>query len=306
MILLPLLLALAAEGPFPSATISSGELTAQLYLPDAKVGYYRGTRFDWSGQIGSLRSGQHEYFGQWFEKYDPKLHDSIQGPVEEFSELGFADAAPGGEFVRVGIGVVRRPDAKPFDRFRTYEITDPGRWEVRRGKDRVTMTHTVRGAGYAYRYTKTVRLRGKEMVIAHELQNTGSKAMELTQYNHQFFVMDGKPTGPETQVTFPFSLQPKRVPAAELATVAGGEIQYRRELQKGESVFGTFAGAPAEGYDIRVGRKDTGASVRIRGDRPIESLVFWSIRTTVCPEPYVRVDTAPGKKTAWSYRYTFE
>jgi hypothetical protein len=55
-----------------------------------------------------------------------------------------------------------------------------------------------------------------------------------------------------------------------------------------------------------VGRRDTGAQVRIRGDRPLDSLAFWSIRSTVCPEPYVRIDTAPGKKTRWTYRYTFE
>src|SRR6187551_2219312 len=106
MLLLPLLLAFAVEPPFPgfpSAAVANDKLTVKLYLPDANAGYYRGTRFDWSGQIGSLKTAKHEYFGQWFEKYDPKLHDSIQGPVEEFSELGFEEAAPGGRFLRVGI-----------------------------------------------------------------------------------------------------------------------------------------------------------------------------------------------------------
>jgi hypothetical protein len=72
----------AAE--FPSAEISNGLITAELYLPDPEKGYYRGTRFDWSGNMYSLKTKDHEYFGQWFEKYDPKLHDAIMGPVEEF------------------------------------------------------------------------------------------------------------------------------------------------------------------------------------------------------------------------------
>jgi len=55
-----------------------------------------------------------------------------------------------------------------------------------------------------------------------------------------------------------------------------------------------------------VARRDSGAGVRIVGDRPIEDLVFWSIRTTVCPEPYIRVDTAPGGRTRWTYTYTFK
>jgi hypothetical protein len=315
MFILPILLCLAADQPladFPSASISNGKLSAKLYLPDAQKGYYRATRFDWSGQMASLKSEKHEYFGQWFDKYDPKLHDSIQGPVEEFntdtSALGFDEAAVGGVFLRVGVGALRKPDAKPYERFRTYEIVDPGVWTVKRGKDRIRFVHTIQAAGYAYRYTKTIRLVGKEMIIGHELKNTGAKALPVSQYNHQFFMMDGKPTGPETQVTFPFALKAKRSPPMDLVAVNGGEISYRRELRKGESTFGTFEGfgKTAADYDIRVGRRDTGAQVRIRGDRPLDQLVFWSIKTTVCPEPYVRVDTAPGKRTKWAYRYTFE
>lgn len=315
MLLIPILICLAGDlagdqpyAGFPSAAISNGKLTAKLYLPDARDGYYRGTRFDWSGQIGSLKSAKHEYFGQWFDKYDPKLHDSIQGPVEEYAVLGYEEAKAGGVFLRVGVGAVRKPDSKPYERFRTYEIIDPGHWQVKRGKDRIAFIHTLRAAGFAYQYTKTIRLVGQEMIIDHELRNTGIKAMALTQYNHQFFVMDAMPTGPETQVVFPFELKPKRTPSADLAVAKGVEIAYPRELRKGESTLFTLEGfgAKAADYDIRVGRRDTGAQVRIRGDRPIEELVFWSIRTTVCPEPYVRVDTLPGKRTRWSYRYTFE
>src|SRR5687767_12596314 len=99
---------------FPEAQISNGAITAKLYLPDPERGYYRGTRFDWSGVIYSLKAGGHEYFGQWFDRYDPKLHDAIMGPVEEFrtndAGLGFDEAKAGGTFIRIGVGVVTKPD----------------------------------------------------------------------------------------------------------------------------------------------------------------------------------------------------
>lgn len=304
----------ASSGEPPTAVISGGGLTAKLFLPDAQNGYYRGTRFDWSGQIGSLRSAKHEYFGQWFERYDPKLHDAIQGPVEEFHAeeggLGFAEAQPGESFVRIGVGAVRRTDRKPYERFRTHEIVDPGVWKVTQKKNQITFLHTLRHAsGYAYEYRKTITLQGdRQMVIAHELKNVGRLPIPAVQYNHNFFVMDGQRTGEATEVDFPFTLQPLRAPAPELATVQGGAIRYKRSLQKGESVFGTFQGfreTPAD-YDVRVANRKSGAAVRIRGDRPIAQLVFWSIPTTVCPEPYIRVDTAPGAKSKWSYTYQFE
>ena len=43
---------LAAQG-YPSHVIRNGEITARIYLPDANAGFYRSTRFDWSGAIAS-------------------------------------------------------------------------------------------------------------------------------------------------------------------------------------------------------------------------------------------------------------
>jgi hypothetical protein len=38
----------------PTAEIRNDRIRVNLYLPDAARGYYRGTRFDWSGMLGSL------------------------------------------------------------------------------------------------------------------------------------------------------------------------------------------------------------------------------------------------------------
>src|ERR1700722_14488596 len=90
----------------PQARSSSSALDATRYLPDPRTAYSRGTRFDWCGVIASLKYQGHQYFGQWFETYDPKTHDAIMGPVEEFlthdAGLGYADAKAGGSFIRIG------------------------------------------------------------------------------------------------------------------------------------------------------------------------------------------------------------
>ena len=46
---------------FPEARISNGAIAAKLYLPDAQRGFYRSTRFDWSGMISSLEFNGHQY-----------------------------------------------------------------------------------------------------------------------------------------------------------------------------------------------------------------------------------------------------
>src|SRR5262245_11340566 len=91
----------------PETRLQSPRLAATIRLPDPTAGYYRGTRFDWAGVIASLRWHDHEYFGQWFDRYDPTIHDAITGPVEEFltndSGLGYDEARPGDTFVRIGV-----------------------------------------------------------------------------------------------------------------------------------------------------------------------------------------------------------
>ncbi len=306
---------LAAAADFPQAEISSKKVTAKFYLPDAERGYYRGTRFDWSGQIYSLKANGHEYFGQWFPKYDPKLHDAIMGPVEEFRSedggIGYGDAKVGGTFVRIGVGVVTKPEEKEYAPFKTYDIVDHGKWKIKHGRDWIQFTQDLNASnGYAYQYTKTVRLskNAAEMVIEHALKNKGDKPIHTWQYNHNFFMLDNAPTGPDSVVQFPFDLklvQPMRGTAAE---PRGRNVVYSRELQAGgESVYGEFTGfgKTASDYDVHLENRKAGTGVEIIGDQPISKLVFWSIRTTFCPEAYIDLRIVPGRAMKWSYKYKF-
>jgi hypothetical protein len=43
----------------------------------------------------------------------------------------------------------------------------------------------------------------------------------------------------------------------------------------------------------------------LTGDRPIARLVYWSIRTTLCPEPYIELKVESGQETKWTYTYQF-
>ncbi|MFB3904089.1 MAG: hypothetical protein ACE15E_11600 [Acidobacteriota bacterium] len=311
--IIPMLTSLCA-GAFPEAQISNRAIRARFYLPDPERGYYRGTRFEWSGIIHSLQYQGHEYFGVWFPRYDPKLHDAITGPVEEFrtgeASLGYAEARPGETFVRIGVGTLRKPSEAAYRVFGTYEIVDPGNWTVKTGSDRIEFVHTLQHpAGYAYEYTKVVRLEGDrpEMVIEHRLKNTGTLPIETSQYNHNFFVIDGQPTGPDAVVVFPFEARAGR-DLGDKARVSGKQLTYLRELQLGgESVFTEIEGfgrTPAD-YDFRIEHRKAGAGVRFSGDRALSKLVFWSIRTTLCPEPYVDIQVAPDQETSWQIKYEF-
>jgi hypothetical protein len=299
---------------FPKASISNGLIHAVVYLPDAKNGYYRGSRFDWSGVVGCLAYKGHTYFGVWFSHYDPLLHDAITGPVEEFrprdaSPLNYDQAKPGDLFVKPGVGVLRRIDDGPYKFSAPYPIVDGGKWTVGTGGAGVSFRQDLKGpAGISYIYKKVLKLDkyNPVLILEHEMKNTGTSTIETDVYNHDFFMLDGVPTGPGMVVRFPF--EPKAEPGfANSARIEGKEIVYERELQSGESAASSLTGfsSNVSDFDFFIENKNSGVGVEQTGDLPISSIFFWSIRTTMCPEAYVHLKIAPGQTAHWTIRYRF-
>jgi hypothetical protein len=215
--------ALAAQN-YPSHQITNGEITATVYLPDAQKGFYRTTRFDWSGGIGSLKYKGHEYYGNWFSKitdiydfgYEGPNKDVISadftamvGPAEEFNQIGYMDVQPGGLFVKPGIGVLKRDEAN-YNHSRPYAIANGGKWEVKTSRDSIEFTHTLSepSINFGYVYTKVIRLTPgqPQMVISHVMKNTGTKAIVTNVYNHNFTTIDHQPTGPDFEITVPWQM----------------------------------------------------------------------------------------------------
>ena len=96
--------------------------------------------------------------------------------------------------------------------------------------DGVDFTHELAdtGSGFAYHYTKNVRLNpGRpELVIAHRLVNRGTKPIVGTVYNHNFLVLDGQTPGPDFVITAPFELKTDKPLDPAVAIISGREFRY--------------------------------------------------------------------------------
>ena len=324
--LMPLVLA-AAEPP--KAELRNGALHVTLYLPDAANGFYRATRFDWSGMIDTVEYGGHKFYGRWFQGTDPAVVDfeyrdsgiivgpntAATGPAEEFNTgnkaLGFDEAKPGGTFLKIGIGVLRRPDQRDYDHFHLYDVVDPGKWTHKLTSTSAEFTQVVNdpGSGYGYEYRKIVRLvgNGPEMEIAHNFRNTGKKAISSRVYNHNFLVIDGQATGPDFTISVPFDIRSQRPPDANLAEIRGKQIVYRKALEGRDRVTAGMAGfgPNASDYDVRIVNPKSGAGVRVTADRPLANMMLWSIRSVMSVEPFVEFSVKPGESYSWTLKYRY-
>jgi len=319
-------ISVAAE--FPSAEIRNNEIRAKLYLPDAKQGFYRSTRFDWSGVIASLEYKGHNYYGPWFKKitdvydfgYDGDdvicaPFTAMIGPGEEYQTdgkaLGWDEAKPGGTFIKIGVGVLRRPDESNYDHSKPYAIVDGGKWTVHKNRDSVEFVHEVNdlSSGYGYLYRKVVRLTsGKpQMVIEHALKNTGTKPIVTNMYNHNFLTLDNQAPGPDFTITVPFELKPRRAPNPELGEIRGNQFRYLKTLEHKDRMTASAIGFSdnSKDYDIRVENRKLGVGVRATCDRPLSNLNLWSIKSVLAVEPFITMRIARGGDFTWKITYDY-
>ena len=298
---------------FPMLELSNSELKMALYLPGAEDGYYRGTRFDWSGIIARAEYKGHSFYGPWRFPHDPAGHDFVTGPAEEFGmdkPSGFDEVEAGGSFVKVVVGLLRKGMEEDYKFYGEYEIIRAGEWEIEHGKDWVEFRQDFIGErGWAYKYNKRIELAGAGFIIAHRLENSGDKTIDINHYNHNFTLIDGVPYGPDYSVVFPFvAKEPKDINAEfpGLAWVRGNEIVVEEALGDRSLWVQLHEGAGPVEYNAGTVRNDkTGAAVHFKGDAPIIKYNFWSVKTAACPEPFIGIKLAPGEVQEWTNDYTF-
>lgn len=325
------MLRLGAAAQHPTAAISNGNIKAELYLPDAKNGFYRGTRFDWSGIVSRLEFAGHSYYRPWFQRFSPAVSDyvydgsdivtgacsALMGVPEEFTTtpdnlpLGWKEAPVGGTFVKIGVGALRKPDAQPYSNYRLYEIVNGGQWTVRKTATSITFTQTLSdpGSGYGYVYIKRVSLTpGKaQMTIEHRLRNTGKRTIRSSVYDHNFTSIDNLAPGPGLSIRFGFDARPVEPFGAMPLEMRDGRLDFTRTLTGEDKIADQFVGfgASARDYDIRIEDRRAGAGVHITGDRPLVKANLWGIRTVIAPEPFIGMAIAPGAVFTWKIVYDY-
>jgi hypothetical protein len=302
----------------PHRELSNGIVSVKVFEP----GFYRGTRFDRSGVVAHATYKGHDYGRPWFDSYSPYVRDfwphdgqvtvstvsAAMGPAEEFAPVGFDAAGEGGRFLKIGVGILKR-GGDAYDFVHAYDVLAEGTRTFSATKTSARLTHDLsdKASGYGYHYVKTVRLvPGKaQMVIAHVLTNTGSKAIETNVYCHNFLTLDG--ANEHVTITAPFDIKADTPFAPGAAAVDGKTLRYLRPVPEGESVTAPISGFgdKVSDYDFVVQNTQTGFGQRIRADQPLARINFWSIRTNVSWEPYIAISLKPGETKRWTYTYDY-
>lgn len=292
-------------GPsYPHVFISNETLKVLIYLPDPQKGYYRASRFDWSGFAGKVYFAGGTYFSDFSVPHDPTFSGAGTGIADEFSEpLGFA--GPGKPFIKIGVGVLRATNGGAYSFGFSYPIERPGEWKVIPGKDRIQFSQALSEAGYGYRYDKKIFLKGEELIVDFSLSNLGAKPIATSWYAHNFFVPENEGVGTNDSLVLNFNL-PFANRWRDRIDIRGNEVQPKRNFQS-EIVALSLDGlvCPTETSRAVIHNGKLGTGVEIRPEFPVARYALYLAQGGFCPEPFFSIQLIPGAATNWRTRYRF-
>lgn len=284
-------------------TLENASLKLTLCRPGT---YYTGTRFDWAGVFRKLECDGRVYCDEWFDGGDTSVHDHVCGPSEEFfGFIGYDEAPVGGNFLKLGVGLLRREDKGPAQRFHTYTISDGGCRDLYNDKMKAVFAHSLPGI---YEYEKTVELCGERTFrVAHKLLNTGPGELVTRQYNHNFFTFGLNQVGVERRVDWDFHIEGKWREDSENADKDERSVWVTAPIMQDQKVFLQDI-CPVQdygrgyGFTLRAGER----SVKVSSGSPMTSSVLWANSRVFCPEPYVDLNIRSSETASWWIEYTLD
>lgn len=222
--------------------------------------------------------------------------------------LGFDEAAPGETFVKIGVGMLEKPDAEPYKFSRNYRIVRALPWQVKQGSHSIAFAQTLPETnGLGYEYVKRIELGpdAPSFTVAYSLRNTGAKPIDTTYYCHNFVVFDDQPLTPGVRVLLPF--QTGSADIKEIAEVRDGRVVLQEELPNGKSLYHKFEspGFSADDNQARIENPSTGTGLRVSGDAAPTNVVFYALGKAVCFEPFIPLRLESGEVKQWSDHYEF-
>lgn len=282
--------------------------TYRLRMPDPAGDDARlFTRYSYCGyicELTSVDSGE-ALLGSPRATFDPF---SGEGFPDEFEKpVGYDEAAVGGEFLKIGIGIERKTNDGPYTNHDRHPVRRRGLTEVRRDGARATFTQRCGVNGYAYAYRKTVRLEGEKIVVEHLLENVGEKPFETLWYSHAFL-----PNADRQAVTL-------HIPAAYAIFIGkeyvadAGDSDVMRECKQYRLPSSALCGGGAclrfsragEGQNEQVVTVGDRERYRAESDCAADEIQLFANDRIVSAEPKIDIRLDAGKTRAWTASYIF-
>ena len=299
---------------YPTKVLTNNVLTAHVLIPNAEHGYYRSTRFDWSGIIAQVEYQGHTYFQEWQDyngtitpgKHDPLNAGTATGTAEEFRDpQGFTEARAGEPFLKIGVGVLEKANDSAYHWDYPYKFIEKGQWDIETTKNSIRFTQKFTTTfGYAYHYEKNIVLveNKPEIKINHCLKNIGTKDMFINPYCHNFFMFDNQPINTDYRIEFPKPITLIKGFDSRV-TIQENQLKLNESLSDDDWTGGHIDPGLTKEYVLSNNKTKT--AVKVISDVNHGPFYIHLTEQSFCPEPMVEFSIKPNEESKWTRVYQF-
>ena len=200
---------------------------------------YKGSRFDWTGQITQLTyQDRHTFCTE--ESLEPSLSPLRgRGFCNEFGmdqPVGYDDCPPGEKFPKIGVGWLTKDTTERYDFFKNYDVT-PFEFSYHWDNGSVNFICIAKPyRGYAFELRKQIVLLKNTFCIKYELINLGIEEIRTNEYAHNFLSINQKPINQHYVLKLPFQINKKNftkiVNPDDIVLIQDDNIKWRHQPQK--------------------------------------------------------------------------
>lgn len=278
----------------------------EIDLPEAN---YQFSRFDWSGKIVNAIYKGHSFAGAESLDRSKDLYLG-RGFYNEFgiqAPLGFHEVPMGSWCHKIGVGLIKKEESA-YNFLSKYDI-QPLEYNLNQATDGITMACDAPLVnGYSYKLKKSIQVNDDGFMVHYLLENTGTKRIRTSEYNHNFISIEQTKINHAYQLRFSFDLDQQLfdeyVNPENKLVVDGQTIGFNEEPTR-EFFIANISGGRMVKAQWSLEHRTLQLGVREIADFTTNAINLWGAQHVISPELFVTIDLNPGASKRWSRKYEF-
>ena len=266
---------------------------------------YRGSRFDWTGQIIQVTYLDRHTFCTT-ESLNKELVNKLgKGLYNEFGidqPIGYNECKVGDKFTKIGVGLLTKENNEPYNFFKDYKIKPFSFCSSFEKNKAAFCCNSAEDQQYSFQLKKRIELTDNTFTIYYTLSNNGKQVIRTNEYIHNFLSINKKEINQNYKLIFPFTLHPEKMKSI---------VNPNNIIEFGED-FITWNSIPQDQFfidTVNTDYKERGEwtllnredkiCIRETCDLNIQKINLWGSTHVVSPEIFVQLKIEPGKSFSW-------
>ncbi|MGL1892815.1 MAG: hypothetical protein OCD02_14380 [Spirochaetaceae bacterium] len=282
-------------------TLKNDSLFVEILAPGTE---YCRSRFDWTGIVKQVSIGNTTFLGTEADNIGYAGTEGI-GLSTEFgisTPIGYWKTVPGHNFMKIGIGALKRKSIFPYSFFKDYPISTFNT-DIKTYENKIEFIQNGCEVGsYKYDYTKTVSIKGFNLKINYKLKNIGKSTIKTEEYCHNFLRLG------DSDVTDQFVVDTNH----EIRTTKlVGDLDIKtNQILFPSSPLDTFYSCSnfkdePRNFYWEITNKENGTRVKCTENIPVSKFALWGMKHVISPESFYSFTLKPNQELTWSRNYEF-